>query len=103
MAYTVYETQAAEYDISDILSYLIGNLGSKRAADKWLTEYTGILKKLEEYPKMFEFSRAPGHRQRGFHKFPVGKYVVLYSIDDAEKIVYIRRVFHGSQDYAKYL
>ena len=48
MAYTVYETQSAECDIAEIIQYLVENLGNTQAAEKWLAEYEGVLKKLEE-------------------------------------------------------
>ncbi len=103
MAYTVYETQSAECDIAEIIQYLVENLGNTQAAEKWLAEYEGVLKKLEEYPEMFEFSKVPGHRQRGFRRFLIGRYVVIYTIADERKKVCIYRLFHGTRDYARYL
>lgn len=103
MAYTVHEAKAAEEDVLAIVDYLAGDLDNKQAAERWLTEYVGITDKLRDHPHMFEFSRAPGHRQRGLRKFLIGRYVALYTVDETKKQVLIHRIFHGTQDYQKYL
>ena len=45
----------------------------------------------------------PSHRKAMYHKFLLGKYVGLYQVDETEKCVTIARIFHGSQNYQKYL
>ena len=103
MAYTVHETEAFQDDLNNILDYLVGHLNNKQAADKWLVDYEETVRKLEDHPKMFELSCATRHYQQGYRKFLIGRYIVIYIIDDVRKEVWIQRAFHGLQDYAKYL
>ena len=50
---------------------------------------------------MYEFSQEPLLRARGYRK--IGNYVALYLVDTKNQKVWIARIFHGSQDYQKYL
>ena len=52
---------------------------------------------------MYEFSQEPLLRARGYRKFLIGNYVALYLVDTKNQKVWIARIFHGSQDYQKYL
>ena len=61
------------------------------------------LENLRETPRMYTFSTDEVLRQRGYHKFLIGNYVVLFQIDETNQVVEIYRIFHGSQNYAKYL
>ncbi len=61
------------------------------------------LENLRETPRMYAFSTDEVLRQRGYHKFLIGNYVALFQIDETNQVVEIYRIFHGSQNYAKYL
>ena len=103
MPYTVYETEAFQDDLNSIIDYLVGHLHNIQAAEKWLIEYEKIVRKLEEHSRMFEHSYPTRYYRQGYRKFLIGRYIVVYIIDDTRKEVWIQRAFHGSQDYAKYL
>ena len=61
------------------------------------------LENLSETPRMYAFSTDELLRQRGYRKFLIGNYVALFQIDEPKQVVEIYRIFHGSQNYAKYL
>ena len=103
MAYSVVITNEAARDIDAILNYLVEQLHAPQAAAALMAEYDEILDKLESYPYMFEESRISMHRKVTYHKFLLGKYVGLYQVQETEKCVSIARIFHGSQNYRKYL
>lgn len=48
-------------------------------------------------------SRDEGLRQREYRKFLIGRYVALFKIDELRNTVEIYRIFHGTQNYTKYL
>ena len=58
---------------------------------------------MQETPEMYEFSQELLLRARGYRKFLIGNYVALYLVDTKNQKVWIARIFHGSQDYQKYL
>ena len=93
MVYSVVVTDAAACDLDSILNYLVEQLHTPKAAVDLMTEY----------PYMFEESRISVRRKATYHKFLLGKYVGLYQVDETEKCVTIARIFHGSQNYQKYL
>lgn len=103
MPYEVLLMPAAEQDLDELLGYLVVQLHAEQAAGNLLKEYGEVVNKLSEFPAMFEFSRVPGHKSRGYRKFLLGDYVALYQIDEDKKVVWIARIFHGSQNYQKYL
>lgn len=103
MAYSVVITDEAARDMDEIFNYLIEQLHAPQAAAALMAEYDEILDKLESYPYMFEESSVSARRKGMYHKFLLGKYVGLYQVQEAEKCVAIARIFHGSQNYRKYL
>lgn len=103
MAYTVIMLPAAEDDYKEILLYFEKRFDSKQAIQKFVKDFGEVLSRLVENPSIYAFSRDERLRQHGYRKFLIGKYVALFKIDEQEKLVEIYRIFHGSQNYAKYL
>lgn len=103
MGYSVLLTPAAEDDYQEIVAYLANQLEAHKTLRNFIVGFEEALKHLESYPQMFEASRVPNLQARGYRKFVVGKYVVLYLIQEEKQTVYIARIFHGSQNYQKYL
>ena len=61
------------------------------------------LLRLEETPTIYGYSRDEVLRQREYRKFLIGRYVALFKIDEPRNTVEIYRIFHGTQNYTKYL
>ena len=47
--------------------------------------------------------RNVGQVGKEYRKFRMGNYVGVYRVQEEEKRVIILRIFHGSQNYARYL
>ena len=43
------------------------------------------------------------YQDSAYRKFLIGRYVALFKIDEPENAVEIYRIFHGTQNYTKYL
>ena len=71
---------AAEDDYREILLYFEKQFDSRQAIQTFVKELGEALSRLL-----------------------IGKYVALFKIDEQKKLVEIYRIFHGSQNYAKYL
>ncbi|MDR3021123.1 MAG: type II toxin-antitoxin system RelE/ParE family toxin [Clostridiales bacterium] len=41
------------------------------------------------------------NKKLGYRRFVVGDYIILYSVNESNKIVLVERVFHTLQDYKK--
>ena len=103
MAYNVIMLPAAEEDYREILRYLDRRFDSPQAIRTFNKKLQEALTNLTDTPRMYAFSTDEVLRQRGYRKFLIGNYVALFQIDEPKQIVEIYRIFHGSQNYAKYL
>ena len=68
-----------------------------------LADIGEVLLRLEETPTIYGYSRDEVLRQREYRKFLIGRYVALFKIDEPRNTVEIYRIFHGTQNYTKYL
>lgn len=68
-----------------------------------VVQYTEVMEKLEQFPNLFEVVRNVGQGGKEYRKFLMGNYVGVYRVQEDEKCVIILRIFHGSQNYARYL
>ena len=103
MAYNVIMLPAAEEDCREILRYLDRRFESPQAIRTVNQRLRDALENLSETPRMYAFSTDEVLRQRGYRKFLIGNYVALFQINEPKQVVEIYRIFHGSQNYAKYL
>ena len=103
MAYNVIMLPAAEEDYRDILRYFDRRFDSPQAIRSFNEKLREALANLTETPCMYAFSTDETLRQRGYRKFLIGNYVALFQIDEPNQMVEIYRIFHSSQNYAKYL
>ncbi len=83
----------ARAELSNIWNYIARESGNLAAADGVIDAITERFYLLAEFPYM---GRARDDLQSGLRSFPVGQYVIIYTIDD--DVVQILHVFHGRQD-----
>lgn len=83
-------TEQVEEDVLDIWEYIAAD--NMPAADRIVDRFTETYEKLARNPGM-------GVKQEqyrlGLRCFPVGKYIVFYTVEEDELIIY--RVLHGSR------
>jgi toxin ParE1/3/4 len=83
----------ARVELSNIWTYIARESGNFAAADGVIDAITERFYLLAEFPYM---GRARDDLQSGLRSFPVGQYVIIYTIDNDD--VQILQVFHGRQD-----
>jgi toxin ParE1/3/4 len=96
-------TEAANQDMDEIFSYIINDLCNPKAA---IDIVDAIEAKYEEvclHPYMFEASRDKILGNKGYRRIPVQNYVILYKIDEKEKMIIIARIFYCGQNYRDFL
>lgn len=103
MAYEVFLTPAAESDLARILDYLNSQFDSPQAVGDFLDKYADVCDELAEHPQMYSYAQAPELQVRGYRRFLIGKYVALYRVREEQQQIVIARIFHGTQDYTKYI
>jgi toxin ParE1/3/4 len=80
-------------DLDNIWSYIVKESGNVVAADNIIDAIVERFQLLGLFPYM---GRARGDLRPGLRSFPVGQYVIVYTVDDED--VEIVHVFHGRQD-----
>lgn len=103
MAYEVFLTPAAESDLARILDYLDSQLDASQAVGAFLEKYAEVCEELAEHPQMYRCSQAAELQMRGYRRFLIGKYVALYLVREDRQQVVVARIFHGTQNYTKYI
>lgn len=91
----------AQADVKRIVRYLAVDLASPGAARRFLDEFEKELHFIASYPEMRPLGRMPELARRGYRVGHVMRYVVLYAVKDGKAVVF--HVFHGTQDYARYV
>lgn len=56
---------------------------------------------LEEYPKMFAKIEKKSKLKRQYRRIVVNHYIILYTIDEDEKTVYIAHIYYSRTNYIK--
>ena len=105
MDYKLHITEQAVEQLDRIISYLVSNLKNPPAARKLLSEIETIYSHLESDPYIYSQCNDPFLRTKGYHKATVRhfQYMILFLIDDENRIVYISGLFHEKEFYAQKL
>lgn len=103
MACNVSLTRPAVQDRESVVSYLAHSLASPAAARDFLNEFDKQVARLQDNPRCFPLCADIALASKGYRKAIVKGYVFVYVYDEAKNVVTILRVFHQSQDYARYL
>jgi toxin ParE1/3/4 len=83
----------AETDLEEIAYYVFRESGSIEIADRLIDSITDRFALLGKYPHA---GRRRDDLRQGLRGFPVGRYVILYRVDDDDAL--ILRVVHGRRD-----
>ena len=102
--YKVVYAESAIRDIEEKLDYIATQFHDPELAERWyLNLRTSIQKQLTTLPHKFQpYNVEPWH-QRGIRQYITRNDVVLYSVDDETRVVYIRAVCTKGQDLAVHL
>ena len=101
MGYSVRLAQAAEEDAAAIVDYLAGTLISPQAADRFVATFVDVIATLETLPESYPPVEEPILQGRGYRKAQITNYLAIFRVED--KTVYVVRIVHQSQDYARLL
>lgn len=102
--YKVLYTESAIRDIEEKSDYIATRFRDPELADRWyLNLRASIQKQLTTFPNKFQPYNVEPWCQRGIRQYITRNDVVLYSVDDETRVVYIRAVCTKGQDLAVHL
>lgn len=97
--FTVVETDAAMEDMRETLAYLNYRTGGKQAGARLLDAYERLIGVLEATPFTYPFAADPLVSSLGYRWALIRSYVVLYTVNESERIVAIERIEHESRNW----
>ena len=97
--YDVEFTQECRGEIKKIYSYIKEALYIENAAKRIMNKIEEAIKNLSYTPRIYvEINRYSGIK-RIYRRIIIDKYVLLYTIDEETKKVYISHMYYGGSDY----
>lgn len=95
MAYKTIFTEACVEEIEDICKYISINLGALKYVDKLKREILSRAETLSRFPEIYSRIEKYDRNKREYRRIVIHKYIILYTVDNLVKEVYISRMFYG--------
>ena len=86
-------------EMIEIYEYISNNLKEDNAAKNLMTEVTDKVLNLSNAPELYMKIEKFDRLKREYRRMIVKNYVVLYTIDFEERIVYISHMIYGKRNY----
>ena len=93
--YEVIWLNSFKNELSHIYNYLSVNLNEHSVAKKLHKKILNSLYYLSYYPNIYQ---KINHR-KNIRRIPIDKYVILYTVDNLKKQVFLLHIFYGNQNY----
>lgn len=97
--YEVEFTEECIEEINEIYSYISINLFANKAAKELMKKIKINILNLEQSPRMYTKINGVDRLKRNYRRMVINNYVILYTIDDDKKKVYISHMYYGKINY----
>lgn len=99
MEYRIKFTEQCIEEIENICGYLNEKLKMENASIRLRTQIMKKVKQLINNPEMYITIKKKDRTKRTYRKIVINNYIILYTIDYVEGIVYISHMYYGEQNY----
>ena len=99
MEYNIQLTLEFIDEVDEICDYISENLKEKIASARLRQKIMNRILLLEQSPRMFAKIEKNDKLERQYRRIPVDNYVILYTIDEENKIVYIAHIYYSRRNY----
>lgn len=99
MEYNIKLTDEFLDEIDDICNYISNNLKAPDAANRLREKVVYNILMLEKSPRIFMKIEKMAKTERQYRRIVINNYVILYTIDDNEKIIYIAHIYYSGRNY----
>lgn len=86
-------------EFEEICEYISNKLKNIDASNRLREKVMYNVLLLENSPKMFVEIEKIDRTDRIYRRIVINNFVVLYTIDEAEKVVYVAHVYYGGRNY----
>lgn len=99
MEYNIKLTDEFLDEIDDICNYISNNLKAPDVANRLREKVVYNILMLEKSPRIFMKIEKMAKTERQYRRIVINNYVILYTIDDNEKIIYIAHIYYSGRNY----
>ena len=99
MEYSVKLTAEFLEEIEEICNYISNKLKNIDASNRLREKVIYNILLLEKSPKMYAEIERIDRTERQYRRMVVNNYVILYTIEEKEKIVFIAHIYYGGRNY----
>ena len=99
MEYSIKLTDQFLDEFEEICGYISNKLKNIDASNRLREKVIYNVLLLENSPKMCTEIEKIDRTERQYRRMTVNNYVVLYTIDEPEKIVYVAHIYYGRSNY----
>lgn len=103
MSFEVEITDTAQRDVENIYTYISENLCNRQVAVRFISTLKERMAMLENMPKSYPLANDEYLRNMGIRVIILQNYIVFYTVETAEKKVYVLRVLYGRRSWAEIL
>ena len=88
-------------EFKEICNYISNQLNNVNASNRLRVKVIYNVLLLEKIPKICSEIEKTDKTKRQYRRMVVNNYVILYTIDEIEKIVYVAHIYYGGRNYLK--
>ena len=99
MEYRIIITSKARSEIENIFDYIASELKNKNAAIRLKNKIKKNIRSLKKMPQRFAEIEKKNNLNNIYRRIVVDNYVILYTVNEKEKLVYIAHIYYGKTDY----
>lgn len=99
MAYSIKLAEEFIEEMDGICNYISINLKAIDAANRLRKKVIDNILLLEKNPRMFAKIDKIDKTERQYRKIVIDNYVILYTIDDNNKMIYIAHIYYCGRNY----
>lgn len=92
-------TEDCRDEIKEIFKYISESLVAKDAAKRLMKKMRKNVMDLAESPLLYGKIEKKDKRKRDFRRIVVDNYVILYTVDETKKTVYISHMYYSGKNY----
>ncbi len=92
-------TEHAHKDLHNVLTYISHQLCAPQAAADFTDAVQKCYARLSRNPLIYSLCNDEQLAKKGYRKVLIKKYVLIFKVNEAKKVVTIYRLFHGAEDY----
>ena len=86
-------------EFEEICEYISKELKNINASNRLREKVIYNVLLLENYPKTYTEIEKTDKTERQYRRMVVNNYVILYTIDETERIVYVAHIYYGGRNY----